>query len=166
MSTTVRAGASKYAVALSSAITGTGDSTAPSGDIIYIGAEKVTPKFMLNTKPKHQPGRQSFSTKDANKYWKVDVSNAFVDPQVAGTTIEEMNVITEYLESWTDLNKAPIYLIVANAPLSGTYKLLRFKNHQGTRVPYLRGYITDFTPVLEANVSVILISFSFEECWM
>ena len=120
----------------------------------------------MNTKPKHQPGRQSFFTKDANKFWKVDIGDAFIDPQVASTTIEELNVITEYLETWSDLNQSPIYLLIANAPLNGTYKLMRFKNSTGTRVPYLKGYVMDFSPVLEGSINVIQVTLSFEECWL
>lgn len=165
---TVKGGDNSYAISLSTGISsGTPDS--PSGDIIYINAPQVKPTWTLMTEIKHESGRQSFSYRDSRKKWVIQIPNCKIVSDIAGLSVmEEFNQITSYIEDWTENSHSPIYLIIANRGLDGTYTPMEFRDNSltGTNQQYLKGYPISFKPVLKGIISYVEASITFEECWI
>lgn len=163
---TDRGGSPTYAIAMSSGVSG-GDT--PSGDIIYITSAAVSLRWANATKINYQPARQSFSIKDAKKHWEITIDNVMISLQQSGSynnAMEELNEIISYIEDWSDLSHAPVYLFVANSGLNGTHTLMQFRDNTGTDREYLKGYPTNFSPKLEGKVTYVTGSLTFKECWI
>jgi len=159
---TTIAGAVSYALAIATA----DSSGTPTGSIIYLTAPEVNISWQNMTSIQHIAGRTSYSTREAKRVYKINVNNAFINPQVSNNTIEEINDIIEYIDDWTDLAHAPVLLYVADASLNGTHNQLEFKDDGGDRKKYLSGYPMNVRISLKAKVTFATMTLDFEECWM
>ena len=162
---TIRGGTNQYAIAISTGVT----NDVPSGDILYIGASNVKPNWSNNSKIKHNMGRSSFSKKNAVKFWKISIGDGFISRKVTGTydnAMEELNGIVKYIEDWTDIGHAPVYLFIANRGFDDSYTLMEFRDNIGTDQKYLKGYPMGFNPTLEGLVNYVEMTMVFEECWV
>lgn len=160
---TVRGGTDEYTIAISSGVS----ADAPSGDILYLNAKDVSPKWKLATKIERHIGRQSFSLKDAKKFWNITISNCKIVSDVASNNVmTELNTIVKYIEDWSDIGHAPAYIFIANRPLNGSFTAMNFRDNIGIDRAYMRGYITSFNPKLEGMVNYVTANITFDECWV
>ena len=79
--------------------------------------------------------------------------------------MDELNAITKYIEDWTDLSHAPVYLFIANGGLDGTYVNMKFRDNTGTDRGHLGGFPVSFDPKLKGKITYVEAGIGFNECW-
>lgn len=110
-------GDSGYYISVSTAIDGAdGEDVGPSGDIIYLWAEKYKPSRQNKDKMKEMANNNSYNNRMGKMARTVDLTKCIIldDDGNATTNTQSYNLKITLLDYWCDLAKAKIYLIITS----------------------------------------------------
>ena len=154
-------GDSNYKVRISTGITGTGKSNAPSGDILFVLASSVDFDFKFDQKISRWSGGRSKGSKNGKKIQGVGIENGIL----LNTSINKATELV--LMKGQEEGHAPLYAFVLlpdpddDATAEG-YK--SFIDDNKNTVYHLRGYFLSGN-IKAGKGKVYRIRFVYTECW-
>lgn len=154
-------GDTAYLVRISTAQAGS--PAAPSGDIVYLIASKVSGNDAFKMKIKNIPGGMSYSNKDGKRECMVRLSDCIVTKFGAHTTNTLlMNAIKQFFQTQHKIGGSPLYLWVYNN-VDSDYVALGQNAAVSAFTDYLKGYITSVDWEMVGSVYYFR-SINFVEC--
>jgi hypothetical protein len=152
------AGKSGYAACLCDVLDAENDGPNTSYDYILLGVVDVEGGLDGLDIITHSAGGVSYSDGSGAKKKEINITKAYVDPQVQSSALAELNAITNLLESWLEAGEEPRnFLWIVN----GVNKT--FRDSQSNNNKYLKCKLRNlkWKPV---GVNLIELSVRLEEC--
>ena len=151
-------GDSSYYISISTAITGTGNTTGPSGDIIYLWAESYSPSRQNKDKIKQMANNNSYNNRMGKILREVGLTKCVLldDDGNATTNTDSYSLKINLLDYWCDLSGSAVYLIITSDVDNVNVSLSRSGSSPQY---YMKGVITRIRTTPTGNVYLVDLTF-------